>query len=85
VPFQFIDVVEGDPFHFIVDSGSQKNLILEDFIRQLDFLTTPHPHPYNNGWLHQGQDLCVNHLCLLSYDINPFKDDVLCDFSPQEV
>jgi hypothetical protein len=77
--------VKGTPLHFIVDSGSQNNIISTEVVKQLDFPTTPHPQPYNIGWLHQGQDLCVSQQCLLSYDINPFKDEVLCDVSPLEV
>ena len=45
----------------------------------------PHPQPYTIGWLRQGSDLCINQQCLLSYDIKPFKDEVLCDVSPLEV
>jgi hypothetical protein len=45
----------------------------------------PHPQPYTIGWLCQGSDLCVNQQCRLSYDINPFKDELLCDVSPLEV
>jgi hypothetical protein len=45
----------------------------------------PHPHPYTIGWLHQGSDLHVSQQCRLSYDIKPFKDEVLCDVSPLEV
>jgi hypothetical protein len=52
--------VKGTPLHFIVDSGSQKNIISVEVVKQLDFPTTPHPQPYNIGWLHQGQDLRVN-------------------------
>jgi hypothetical protein len=77
--------VKGTPLHFIVDSGSQKNIISTEVVKQLDFPTTPHPQPYNIGWLHQGQDLCVSQQCRLSYDIKPFKDEVLCDVSPLEV
>jgi hypothetical protein len=44
-----------------------------------------HPQPYTIGWLHQGSDLCVSQQCRLSYDIKPFKDEVLCDVSPLEV
>jgi hypothetical protein len=47
--------VKGIPLHFIVDSGSQKNLISAEVIKQLGFPTTPHPQPYNIGWLRQGQ------------------------------
>jgi hypothetical protein len=46
--------VKGTPLHFIVDSGSHKNLISAEVVKQLGLLTTPHPQPYNIGWLHQG-------------------------------
>jgi hypothetical protein len=46
--------VKGTPLHFIVDSRSYKNLISTEVFKQLDLSTTPHPHPYNTGWLRQG-------------------------------
>jgi hypothetical protein len=46
--------VKGTPLHFIVDSGSQKNLISVEVVKQLGLSTTPHPQPYNIGWLRQG-------------------------------
>ena len=45
---------------FIVDSGSQKNLISANFMKWLGLSTTAHPQPYTIGWLHQGRDLCVS-------------------------
>jgi hypothetical protein len=45
----------------------------------------PHPQPYTIGWLCQGSDLCVSQQCRLSYDIKPFKDEVLCYVSPLKV
>jgi hypothetical protein len=77
--------VKGTLLHFIVDSGSQKNLISAEVIKQLGLSTTPHPQPYNIGWLHQGRDLHVSQQCRLSYGIQPFKDEVLCDVSPLDV
>jgi hypothetical protein len=35
--------VKGTPLHFIVDSGSQKNLISAEVVKQLALLITPHP------------------------------------------
>jgi hypothetical protein len=35
--------VKGTPLHFIVDSGSQKNLISIEVVKQLGLSTTPHP------------------------------------------
>jgi hypothetical protein len=77
--------VKGTPLHFIVDSGSQKNLISAEVVKQLGLSTTPHPQPYSIGWLRQGWDLRVNQQCRLSYGIQPFKDEVLCDVSPLDV
>ena len=46
--------VKGTPLHFIVDNDNQKNLISTEVVKQLGLSTTPHPQPYNIGWLHQG-------------------------------
>jgi hypothetical protein len=43
--------VKGTPLHFIVDSGSQKNLISAEVVKKLGLSTTPHPQPYNTRWL----------------------------------
>jgi hypothetical protein len=51
--------VKGTPMHFIIDSGSQKNLILAEFIKWLALSITLHPKPYTIGWLCQRSDLCV--------------------------
>jgi hypothetical protein len=77
--------VKDTPLHFIIDSGSQKNLISADVVKQLALLTMSHPQPYTIGWLYQGSDLCIIQKCHLSYGIKPFKDEVLCDVSPIEV
>jgi hypothetical protein len=77
--------VKGTTLHFIIDSGSHKNLISAEVFKQLTMPTMPHPQPYTIGWLHQGSDICVSQQCRLSYDIKPFKDDVLCYVSPLEV
>jgi hypothetical protein len=77
--------VKGTPLHFIVDSGSHKNLISTEVIKQLGLSTTPHPQPYNIRWLRQGRDLHVSQQCRLSYGIQSFKDEVLCDISPLDV
>jgi hypothetical protein len=52
--------VKGAPIHFIVDSGSHKNLISAEVIKRLELLMTLHPQPYTINWLRQGRDICVN-------------------------
>jgi hypothetical protein len=76
--------VKGTLLHFIVDSESQNNLILVEVIKQLGLSTTLDLQPYTIEWLCQGRYLCVSQQCRLSYDIQPFKDEVLCDVSPLE-
>jgi len=46
--------VNGTSLHFIIDNGSQKNLISVEFIKKLNLTMMLHPHPYNIGWLNQG-------------------------------
>ena len=65
--------VEETPLHFIIDNGSQKNLISIEVRKILNLATVPHPQPYNIGWLSHGRDIYVSQQCLLSYNINPFK------------
>ena len=77
--------VKGTLLHFIVDNGSQKNLISTEVVKRLKLPTMPHPQPYNIGWLSQGRDLRVSQQCRLPYAIKPFKDEVLCDVAPLEV
>jgi hypothetical protein len=64
--------VKGALIHFIFYNGSQKNLISEEVIKQIDMPMTPHPQPYTIGCLHQGRDLRVNQQRCLPYNIKPF-------------
>jgi hypothetical protein len=76
--------VKGAPLHFIVDRGSQKNLISKEDIKQLDFLTAHNTQPCNIRWLNQGRDIYVSQQCHMPYGINPFNDELLCDVVPLE-
>ena len=77
--------VNGVSLHFIVNNGSQKNLISEEVFKQWKLPTMPPPQPYNIRWLNQGWDVRVSQQCHLPYTIKPFKDEVLCDIAPLEV
>ena len=54
-------------------------------MNKLGLVTTPHPHPYNIGWMKDGRELRIARQCRLTYFINPFEDDVLCDVVPFSV
>ena len=74
--------VQKIPLHLIVDNGSQKNFVSEYLVKRLGLVTTPHPHPCNIGWMKDGQKLRITWQCRLTYFINPFEDEVLCDVEP---
>jgi hypothetical protein len=77
--------VQGKPLHFIVDSGSQKNLISVEVVKWLNLPTLLHLQPYNIGCLTPRRDIRISQQCRLPYDIKPFKDEVMCDVAPLEV
>ena len=77
--------VKGMPLHFVVDNGSQKNLISVEVVKRLELPTTPHPQPYNIGWLSQARGIRITQQCLLPYGIKPFKDEAMCHVAPLEV
>jgi len=77
--------VKGSPLQFIVDSGSQKNLVSAEVMKRLGLPTTPHPQSYSIGWLNEGRDLKVRQQCHLPYSIKPFTNEVLCDVTPLDV
>jgi len=76
--------VKVSPLQLIIDSGSQKNLILVEVMKQLGLLTISISQSYTIGWLHQGRDLRVRKHCHHPYNIKPFMDEVLCGVAPLE-
>jgi hypothetical protein len=77
--------VKGAPLHFIVDSGSQKNLISVEVTKWLDLRQHHICNLTPSGGSTKGEIFHVSQQCHLPYGIKPFKDEVLCDISPLEV
>ena len=77
--------VKGSPLKFLVDSGSQKNLISVEVVKWLGLPTIAHPHLYTIRWLHPRRDIRIRQQCRLPYSIKPFMDEVLCDVAPLDV
>jgi hypothetical protein len=77
--------VKGFPLLFLIDSRSQKKLILVEVVKRLGLPTKTHPQPYTIRWLHEGRYLYVIQQCHLPYNMKPFMDEVLCDIAPLDV
>eukprot|EP00253_Pinus_taeda_P008244 PITA_08244 len=61
----------------ILDNGSQKNLVSQDLVACLCLPTTPHPHPYQLGWVKKdGPRLTISQCCAVTFAIGPFRDTV---------
>lgn len=71
--------------HFIVDSGSQKNLILGRIVKRFNLKITAQLQPYSMGWVSQGRDIQVYQQCRISNSVKPFQDEVICDVTPLDV
>ena len=54
-------------------------------MKKLGLVTTPHPQPYNIGWMKDGQEQRITRQFRLTYSIKPFEDEVLCDVVPLSV
>lgn len=66
-----------------MDNGSQKNLVSQELVNRLKLITSPHPQPYQLGWVQkEGPRILVSQSCLVTFAIGQFKDTVLCDVSP---
>ena len=76
--------VKGSPLQFLVDRGSQKNLISLEVMKRLNLLTIAYLQPYTIRWLHPRRDLHIRQQCCLPYSIKSFTDEVLCDVAPLE-
>ncbi|KAA3480563.1 Asp_protease_2 domain-containing protein [Gossypium australe] len=51
-------------------------------VEKLALLTTKHPSPYKLQWLNEGVELKVTKQVLISFSIEKYHDEVLCDVVP---
>ena len=42
-----------------MDNGRQKKIVSKDIVKKLGIFTTPHPHPYDIGWIKDGHVLRI--------------------------
>jgi len=70
----------------LFDSGSQANLIAEEYVKTLALTTIPHPHPYPLGWVHKNSKLEITKQCKVKFGINrDYIDEVLLDVVPLDI
>ena len=66
--------------HFIIDSGSYENVVLEDTIHKLSLKAEIHPSSYQLVWLKQSYEIKVFRRALVLLSIRTtYKDDIYSD------
>ncbi|PKI66068.1 hypothetical protein CRG98_013563 [Punica granatum] len=66
----------------IVDGGSCVNVASKLMVDKLGLHTQKHPKPYKLQWLNECGEVKVNKQVLVSFCIEKYRDEILCDVVP---
>ncbi|GKV34681.1 hypothetical protein SLEP1_g43035 [Rubroshorea leprosula] len=66
----------------IIDGGSCTNVASTVLVEKLNLPMMKHPRPYKLQWLNDCGEIKVNKQVLVSFSIERYKDEVLCDVVP---
>ena len=69
----------------IIDGGSCTKVASTILVEKLNLPTLKHPKPYKLQWLNDFGEVKVNKQVLVSFSIERYKDEVLCDVVPMHV
>ena len=64
---------------FIVDSGSQENIIGRNVVQKLQLALEKHPHLYTIGWIKEVDGIQVEECCKVLFSIGKYSDEVYCE------
>ena len=68
----------------IIDSGSCTNVVSSSFIQDTNHPTIDHPQPYKLHWLNNTSDVEVTKQALISFKLDLWEDQILCDVCPMD-
>ena len=68
----------------IIDVGSCTNVASTTMVKKLGMPTCKHPRPYKFQWLNDSGEVRVNKQVLVSFSIEKYEDEVLCDVVPMQ-
>ncbi|XP_074302919.1 uncharacterized protein LOC141637254 [Silene latifolia] len=74
--------VNNQIYTFIFDSGSCTNVVCRDLVDNLKLPTKNHPKPYKLHWLDGNNGILVKKQALVSLQLGPYEEKVLCDVIP---
>ena len=60
------------------------NVVSKDVVKLLNLKVEPHPNPFRVAWL-SNHTLSVTQRCLVSIQMEDYKDGIYCDVLPMDV
>jgi hypothetical protein len=69
----------------IIDDGININLVSQEMVEKLKLEMIAHLNPYRVLWLQKGHQVMVSRQCKVEFNIDSYKDEVLCDVIPMDV
>ncbi|RDX85736.1 hypothetical protein CR513_33032, partial [Mucuna pruriens] len=78
-------LVQGKMCSMIIDGGSCTNVASTTLVANLNLQNSKHHKPYKLQWLSDIGEVKVDKQVSISFSIEKYKDEVLCDLFPMEV
>ena len=76
--------VRGKVCSMIIDGGSCTNVASTTIVKKLGLPMTSHPRPYKLQRFNDGGEVRVTKQVLVSFRIEKYEDEVLCDVAPMD-
>jgi hypothetical protein len=80
--FQTKCLIKDKVCSMIIDGESCTNVASKTMVEKLNLHTMKHPRPYKFQWLNENGEVKVNKQVLISFSIERYHDEVLCDVVP---
>ncbi|PKI72878.1 hypothetical protein CRG98_006746 [Punica granatum] len=78
--FQSTCTIGNKVCRFMIDSGSNENIVSAEAVQKLSLRNEPHPKPYKLAWLKKGGEVSVSKRALVTFSIGSrYRDSVWCD------
>ncbi|KAF1888253.1 hypothetical protein Lal_00044303 [Lupinus albus] len=72
-------LIQGKVCLLNIDSGSCTNMVSSRVVSKLNFVTKPHPTPYQLIWISEVGGISINKQVEIPFSIGKYEDVVLCD------
>ena len=83
--FKTMCKVQGKCFKMVISSGITDNLFSTEMVENISLKKIKHLVSYKVYWLHKGHQILVSEWFVVDFQIDTYKDKILCDVMPTDV